>query len=54
MFIHRENALTSPSTYIIIALYKEIIFKKFNTQWDQNIHHDTSNCTFFLKKFLEG
>ena len=47
MFIHRENALKRPSTYIIIVLYKEITLKNnFNTKWDQNIHQDTSNCTF--------
>ena len=52
MFIHRGNALKRLSAYIIIVLYKKITLKKnLNTKWDQNIHQDTSNCTFF-KNFL--
>ena len=54
MFIHKENALKRPSTYIIIVLYKEITLKNnFNTKWDQNIYQYTSNCTFF-QNFLAG
>ena len=52
MFIHRENALKAHQhtcTIYHIVLYKESMLKKnnFNTKWDQNIHQDTSNCTFF-------
>ena len=55
MFIHKENALKRPSTYIIIycSIQRDHFKKNFNTKWDQNIHQDTSNCTFF-QNFLAG
>ena len=50
MFIHRENAMRRPSTYIILFSTKRSLLKNnFNTRYDQNIYHGASNCTFFKK-----
>ena len=52
MFIHRENAMRRPSTYIILFSTKRSLLKNnFNTRYDQNIYHGASNCTFFKNNF---
>ena len=54
MFIHRENTLKAHQ-HISYCSIQRNHFKKnnFNTQSDQNIHQDASNCTFF-PNFLAG
>ena len=48
MFLHRENVLKRPSTYIILFYTNSSLYKKkINTTSVKNIHQDTPNCTFF-------
>ena len=53
MFIHREYALKAHQHISYCSIQRYHIKKKFNTKSDQNIHQDSSNCTFF-KKILVG
>ena len=48
MFIHRENALKRPSTYIIIVLYKEITLKKTLVQNGIKISIKTHQIAYFF------
>ena len=52
MFIHRENALKAHQHILYCSIQRDH-FKKINTKYDQNIHLDVSNCTFF-QNFLVG
>ena len=53
MFIHRENALKAHQHISYCSIQRDHFKKNFNTKSDQNIHQDTSICTFF-QNFLAG
>ena len=54
MFIHRENALKAHYHISYCSIQRDHFKKKnFNTKYEQNIHQDASNCTFF-QNFLAG
>ena len=48
LFILRQNNLKRPSIYIILFYTKRSLKKYFNAKFDQNIHQDAPNRTFFL------
>ena len=49
MFIHRKNALKAHQHISYCSIQRNHFKKKFIKKFDQNVHQDASNCTFFQK-----